>query len=105
MDKPMELSSREGQVKTFNTLLYVMRSQIVDPINGFLASVGWSVACLIPASALAAILIFCVGRGKRVSSTKNVYVIDDHVANSLRRVHRRRGRNRPKEEQEVFVLE
>ena len=82
-----------------------MRSQIVDPINGFLASVGWSVACLIPASALAAILIFCVGRGKRVSSTKNVYVIDDHVANSLRRVHRRRGRNRPKEEQEVFVLE
>ena len=83
--------------------------QIEDPLNGFWDSVGWSLACLLPSAALAAILIFCVGRGRgkrRVGSAENAYVIDDYnAASSLRRHHRRRGRNRPKEEQEMFVLE
>ena len=32
--------------------------QIVDPFNGFWASIGWSLACLTPSAALAAILVY-----------------------------------------------
>ena len=58
--------------------------------------------------------VFCVGRGKRVRSAKNSYMIHDSAplygvdAKSLvtvTRSNRKNSRNRVKEEMEMFVLD
>ena len=55
--------------------------------------------------------VFCVGRGKRVRSAKNSYMIHDSAplygvdSKSLVRGHRKNRRNSVKEEVEMFVIE
>ena len=56
--------------------------------------------------------VFCVGRGKRVRSAKNSYMIHDSSAplygvdsKSIVRAHSRNRRNGVKEEVEMFVIE